>query len=167
MQLSLFRQDPLKFEIGQSSQRLVLSRRVVKHFEKHKQKRPNSLEAGGQLFARLSALPEVIIEQATGPRSSDFRTRTVYIPDRSAEQPEIDYWHKKGLHYVGDWHTHPEVVPNPSGSDSESIRESFVNSKHSLYGFLLIIVGTDAFPSGLYVSLNNAESKLSLVCIPS
>jgi integrative and conjugative element protein (TIGR02256 family) len=167
MQLSLIQQNPLKFEIGQSSQRLVLSRRVVKHFEKHKQNRPNSLEAGGQLFARLSALPEVIIEQATGPRPSDFRTRTLYIPDRSAEQPEIDYWHKKGLHYVGDWHTHPEVVPNPSGCDSDSIRESFLKSKHSLHGFLLIIVGTSTFPSGLYVSLNNAESELSLVCIPS
>jgi hypothetical protein len=71
MRLSLFRQNPLKFEIGQFSQHLVLSRRVVKHFEKHKQKRPTSLEAGGQLFARLS-LPQLIIERATGPRPSDF-----------------------------------------------------------------------------------------------
>jgi integrative and conjugative element protein (TIGR02256 family) len=167
MQLSLFRQKPLKFEIGQSSQRLVLSRTVLKHFEKHKQKRADSLEAGGQLFARLSALPEVIIEQATGPRPSDFRTRTLYIPDRSAEQPEIDYWHKKGLHYVGDWHTHPEVIPNPSSCDTESIRESFVESKHHLHGFLLMIIGTAPFPNGLYVSLNNANSDLLLASIPS
>jgi integrative and conjugative element protein (TIGR02256 family) len=166
MQLTLFRQKPLKFQVGQSSQRLVLSRAVLKHFEKHKQTRASSLEAGGQLFARLSTLPEVIVEQATGPRRSDFRTRTLYIPDRSAEQPEIDYWHKKGLHYVGDWHTHPELIPNPSIDDTESIHESFVKSKHSLHGFLLIIVGTSAFPSGLYVSLNNEKSELSLACIP-
>ena len=75
MQLSLFRQKPLKFDIGQSSQRLVLSRAVLRHFQKYQQKRGSSLEAGGQLFARLSALPEVIIEHATGPRRSDFRTR--------------------------------------------------------------------------------------------
>lgn len=162
MQLTFFRQKPLKFEIGQSSQRLVLSRAVLRHFQKHQQNGASSLEAGGQLFARLSALPEVIIEQATGPRPSDFRTRTLYIPDRSAEQPEIDHWHKKGLHYVGDWHTHPEGIPNPSADDTDSIRESFVKSKHTLHGFLLIIVGTTPFPNGLYISLNNANSELLL-----
>jgi integrative and conjugative element protein (TIGR02256 family) len=89
-----------------------------------------------------------------------------YVPDRLAEQPEINYWHKKGLHYVGDWHTHPELIPNPSGDDTESIRESFVKSKHTLHGFLLIIVGTATFPKGLYVSLNNASSELRLDSTP-
>ena len=165
MQLTLPWRKSLKYEIGQSTQRLVISSAALKHFRKHKQQRPGSLEAGGQLFARLS-LREVVIELATGPRRSDFRARTRYVPDRSAEQPEIDHWHGKGLHYVGDWHTHPEMVPRPSGSDSDSIRDSFIRSKHSLQGFLLVIVGTATFPMGLYVSLNNANTELLLVCIP-
>jgi integrative and conjugative element protein (TIGR02256 family) len=166
MQLTFFREEPLKFEIGQSAQCLVLSRAVLRHFKNHQQKRAGTLEAGGQLFARLSTLPEVVIEQATGPRPSDIRTRTLYVPDCLAEQPEINYWHKNGLHYVGDWHTHPELIPNPSGDDTESIRESFVKSKHTLNGFLLIIVGTAPFPKGLYVSLNNATSELRLDSTP-
>jgi len=167
MQLTFFREKELKFDIGQSSQRLVLSRPVLRHFQKYQQKRASLPEAGGQLFARLSALPEVIIDHATGPRRSDFRTRTIYVPDRLAEQPEIDYWHRKGLHYVGDWHTHPEPIPHPSRDDTESIRESFVKSKHTLHGFLLIIVGTAPFPNGLYVSLNNANSELLLATTPA
>ena len=124
------------------------------------------MEAGGQLFARLS-LHEVVIELATGPRRSDLRTRTQYVPDRSAEQPEIDHWHRKSLHYVGDWHTHPEMVPHPSNCDLGSIRESFIKSKHSLQGFLLIIAGIENLPMGLYVSLNNAKNELLLAHIPS
>ncbi len=140
----------------------MISPGVLKHFQKHQQKRMDSVEAGGQLFARLS-LKEVVIERATGPRRSDFRTRSLYIPDRSAEQREIDLWHRKRLHYVGDWHTHPELMPRPSSSDSDSIRDSFVRSKHSLHGFLLVIVGTAGFPLGLYVSLNDAKNQLILV----
>lgn len=120
-----------------------------------------SCEAGGQLFAQLSS-HEVRIEQATGPRQTDSRSRTAYVPDRIAEQIEIDYWHRKGLHYVGDWHTHPELIPQPSEDDIKSIRDSFSKSQHSLHGFLLVIVGTAKVPSGLYVSLNDANIGIVL-----
>ena len=30
--------------------------------------------------------------------------------------------HRKRLHYVGDWHTHPEMKPDPSGYDSQHQR---------------------------------------------
>ena len=162
MQLTFSRKKALEFEVGQSNQALKIGSGVLKHFQKYQQKRANSVEAGGQLFARLS-FKEVVIEEATGPRRSDLRARTLYVPDRLAEQPEIDHWHRKRLHYVGDWHTHPEPNPQPSGSDQESIRESFIRSKHSLQGFLMIIIGTAGFPLGLYVSLNNAENELVLV----
>jgi integrative and conjugative element protein (TIGR02256 family) len=156
----------LTFQIGQSKQRLVISSNVLRHFRNHQQRRSGSLEAGGQLFARL-ALDAVVVELATGPRETDFRTVTQYVPNRSAEQAEIDHWHGKGLHYVGDWHTHPESFPQPSQGDSVSIRETFVKSKHSLLGFLLIVVGTEKFPKGLHVSLIDALDTVLLGCIPS
>jgi integrative and conjugative element protein (TIGR02256 family) len=165
MQLTVSWASGLEFEIGQSMQRLKISRGVLKHFRTHQQTRPDSLEAGGQLFAKLS-LEKVTIERATGPRGSDFRDRALYVPDRAAEQAEIDFWHRNRLHYVGDWHTHPEKKPNPSGYDMGSIRDSFVQSRHNLQGFLLIIVGTAGFPQGLYVSLNNGQDKLVLVPRP-
>lgn len=162
MRLTFPSKRALMFDVGQSNQLLTISPRVLKHFRRHQQKRADSLEAGGQLFARLS-LEHVAIEKVTGPRPSDFRARSLYVPDPFTEQPEIDRWHMKGLHYVGDWHTHPEARPQPSDSDRRSIRESFIRSKHNLQGFLLIIVGTAGFPQGLYVGLNNAEDELVLV----
>ena len=47
-----------------------------------------SFERGGRTIvcARLS-LKTVVIEKATGPRRSDFRARTLYVPDRSAAGP--------------------------------------------------------------------------------
>src|SRR3546814_8042190 len=71
----------------------------------------------------------------------DRRTRTSYIPDRRAEQAEIFDRHARGLHYVGDWHTHPERYPQPSSPDAQSIAECVAKSTHQLNGFVLIIVG--------------------------
>ncbi len=144
----------LEYPIGHSGQVLVLTEGVVRKFRRYRQRRWYQREAGGQLFARLS-LSRVFVEEATGPRRTDRRTRTSYVPDRAAEQREIDSRHADGLHYVGDWHTHPEPVPGLSGLDIASISESVRRSTHALNGFLLLIVGQAEPPSGLLVSVHD------------
>jgi integrative and conjugative element protein (TIGR02256 family) len=138
------------FPIVTSGQRLVFSSAVLEHFAKYRQLRSWQREAGGQLFARF-ALPKIIIEEATGPRRSDWRTRTTYRPNRRAEQREIAARHAQGLHFIGDWHTHPEALPVPSPQDTESMRDLVSRSKHTLNGFVLTIVGREALPVGLAV----------------
>ena len=150
------------FEIGQSGQCLVLKAGVLNHLSKHQQRDRHSPEAGGQLFASFND-QVVVVEEATGPRSSDRRFRDLFIPNRRDEQNEIYEMHRKGLHFVGDWHTHPEPIPSASRSDLDSIKEIFIKSKHYLNGFLMIIVGTDDFPSALRVSLHGATAELKLV----
>jgi hypothetical protein len=59
--------------------------------------------------------------EATGPRRTDRRTRTSSVPDRRAEQREIDDRFRRGLHFLGDWHTHPKNIPHPSGPDVASL----------------------------------------------
>ena len=144
----------LEYPIGSSGQVVVLPEEVVQKLRRYRQKRWCQREAGGQLFARLS-LSRIVIEEATGPRRTDRRTRTSYVPDRAAEQREIDSRHAEGLHYVGDWHTHPEPVPGPSGLDIASISESVRKSTHALNGFLLVIVGQAEPPGGLFVSVHD------------
>ena len=144
----------LEYPIGSSAQVLVMPEAVVRKFRRYRQKRWYQSEAGGQLFARFSA-SRIVVEQATGPRRTDRRTRTSYVPDRTAEQREIDSRHAKGLHYVGDWHTHPEPVPGPSSLDIASISESVRKSTHALNGFLLVIVGQAEPPGGLFVSVHD------------
>jgi integrative and conjugative element protein (TIGR02256 family) len=75
--------------------------------------------------------------------------------------------HQRGLHFVGDWHTHPEAVPTPSSSDIRTINEAVAKSRHHLFGFLMIVVGSSDFPTGLHVSLNTAISHLRLFPVPA
>jgi integrative and conjugative element protein (TIGR02256 family) len=129
---------------------------------KHQQHDDASPEAGGQLFARLSE-KEVAVSRITGPRLADRRSRYSYVPNRREEQTEIYEMHQKGFHFVGDWHTHPEPVPIPSQSDIRTINEAVAKSRHHLYGFLMIIVGSGSFPISLHVSLNTADRHLRLM----
>jgi len=138
------------FPIAASGQRLIFSSAVLDHLAKYRQLRSWQRESGGQLFARL-ALPDIVVEEATGPRRSDWRTRTTYRPNRRTEQREIAAHHAQGLHFIGDWHTHPEPLPVPSPEDAESMRDLVSRSKHALNGFVLTIVGNEALPVGLAV----------------
>ena len=104
----------------------------------------------------------ITIEEATGPRRSDIRSRYSYIPDRKAEQREINERFPSGLHFIGDWHTHPEQIPHLSGTDLDNMRECVKKSRHAVSGFLLIVVGTDPQPSGLHASLHNGKDTLLL-----
>lgn len=138
---------------------------VLDTFTNHRQLRSDDREAGGQLFARIEG-PNILLELATGPRKSDRRSRYSYEPDRRAEQEEIDRLHRENLLFVGDWHTHPEPTPHPSPQDFASIRDSVAKSRHHLNGFLLIIVGTEAMPTALWVGLHSTTESLQLAPEP-
>jgi integrative and conjugative element protein (TIGR02256 family) len=134
---------------------------VLTHFRKHRQAWRGTREAGGQLFARFAA-PDIRVEVATGPRPTDKRGRTYYQPDRRAERREIASHHRRGFHYIGDWHTHPSRRPDPSGTDVRNIRDCFLLSRHQLAAFVMIIVGFGTPPDGLRVSLHDGVAEYIL-----
>jgi integrative and conjugative element protein (TIGR02256 family) len=140
----------------------VMPSEVLETFAEYQQLKARDREAGGQLFGRVAG-NTVTIEHATGPRPTDIRTRYSYQPDRKGEQAEIDDAHRKGLFFLGDWHTHPEPVPSPSAQDLLSIAEAFKKSTHHLNGFLLVIAGTQQLPSGLYVAVHNDKEAVRLL----
>jgi len=151
----------IQYPIGTSGQVLILTDPVGEHLRRYRQQRWYQREAGGQLFARFDG-GRIIVEEATGPRRTDRRTRTSYVPDRRAEQAEILERHRRGLHYVGDWHTHPEALPGPSRPDASSIAECVAKSKHDLNGFVLVVVGQVEPPAGFHVSIHNATSAVTI-----
>ena len=91
-------------------------RSVLDHFSAHQQAGCFSRKSGGQLFGTITAVGWVVV-RATGPRPTDRRRRWWFRPDRSAERKEIQYLFEEGLHYLGDWHTHPQGEPHPSSTD--------------------------------------------------
>ena len=147
----------LRYVVGDSGQTLTFTCDVIEHFCEHQQDRPDQAEAGGQLFATFSC-GVIRVVRATGPRSSDQRSLFRFVPNRMAERREIKRLFRSGLHYVGDWHTHPQQVPAPSRTDIANITDTFRKSRHGLAGFLLIIVGTSPAPDGLYIAVCNQGS---------
>lgn len=140
--------------------RVLVRGAALLHVSLHRQTSCWRREAGGQLFARIHG-DEWSVEQATGPRQSDFRSRFGFRPNRKAEQQEIVERFTAGLHYVGDWHTHPERSPKPSSTDLSSMNDMVSASRHELPGFLMMIVGTRPGPSGFWLSIHHANGKWS------
>lgn len=102
---------------------------------------------------------------ATGPNATDRRGWSWFMPDQVKQNVEIKRLFQAGLHFVGDWHTHPETNPHPSKWDLESMQDCFKKSRHELKAFLMVIVGRRDFPKGLWVSLHDRTSweRLTLV----
>ena len=146
----------IAYAVGQSGQTLILTDAVLVHLDSHRQLDAKSREAGGQLFACIDE-SNIVVERATGPRPSDRRSILSFVPDRIAERREINNLFRAGMHFVGDWHTHPEPQPRPSKTDIRSFRNMFRKSRHQLAGFVMIIVGTAEAPDGLFVGVSDGK----------
>lgn len=146
----------ISYPIGTSRQRLILTDDVLAHFRRHRQLTHYSKEAGGQLFATFDG-HSIQIERATGPGRRDRRSMTFFIPNRLSERREIVRQFEVGLHYVGDWHTHPQPQAQPSSTDIDSFRDMFRKSRHKLAAFVMVIVGTLEPPAGMFVGLCNGD----------
>lgn len=148
------------YSLGLVRKRLIIEDSVLAHFSEYRQNGENSTEAGGQLFGKI-ADGNVVVSHATGPNKRDGRSFALFVPKRSHEQGDINRLFKKGFHYIGDWHTHPQRSPRPSSLDLKSISDTFIKSRHDLDSLVLVIVGTD----GLWVSLHTANKykRLKLV----
>jgi integrative and conjugative element protein (TIGR02256 family) len=151
----------ITYPIGMSGQNLIFLNGVLVHFQRYRQVRWWQREAGGQLFARVE-VGQINVVEATGPRRSDRRSRTSYEPDRIAEQQEINERFPLGLHFIGDWHTHPEEGPQPSSIDVRSTADDVRKSHHCLNAFVLVIVGRGELPGGLHVSLHDGTMQYPL-----
>lgn len=151
----------IAYPIGTSGQTLIFTPPVLDRFAEYRQVRWWQREAGGQLFMRFEG-PKIVVVEATGPRRMDFRSRHAFRPNRRHEQREILDRYCRGLHFVGDWHTHPEPIPKPSTQDEEGMRELVNLSQHQLNAFVLVIVGSVEPPQGLSVSLFSRTSNVVL-----
>lgn len=141
------------YNIQDSDQRLHLSDQFIATIRRFRQtgSRP---EAGGMLFARF-ALPEIFVELATIPQAHDLRSRLGFILHRPTKRRVIAKEFAKGLHYIGEWHTHPQLIPRPSLADFQSMRDTFSSSRLELNYLVMVILGYGALPGAIWVSIHN------------
>lgn len=133
-----------------TSQSLSIARQALQHVRRYRQTAPWATEAGGQLFGTLSAA-QVCVSEASGPYPGDERSRYRYRSNPAAAQRAIEDRHKRGLLYLGEWHTHAEDYPVASGLDDDAMRRLIVSSQLNSNALLMMIVGRARSPQGLAV----------------
>ncbi|MBI3886901.1 MAG: Mov34/MPN/PAD-1 family protein [Opitutae bacterium] len=147
----------LELPTGRENEILRIEPQALAIVDRFRQVGSSSPEAGGMLLASIEpGLVRVVC--ATEPAQQDKRGRFSFMPALGPQQRTIDRQFKSGLHYIGEWHPHPEACPRPSSVDLRSMSECFRLSKHQLSGLVMIIIGTERTLEGLWVGLHSASA---------
>lgn len=103
-------------------------------------------EAGGILIGSyLIKTENIIIDNLTIPQKYDQRSRYQYYRDERCHSDilmEISKISDSTSFYLGEWHTHPEEHPIPSGEDLKNWKKLLKKTKSYGNFLFFIIVGT-------------------------
>lgn len=135
---------------------VYFSEKAVSQLHQYKQTGSKN-EAGGFLFGGISA-GVVTIQSVSSPSSADRRSRFGFSWNKKEANKTIQENFKAGLHYLGDWHTHPCNNPVPSLDDTQAIRSTFLDSEHDLNYFIMLILSTTGIKQS-YVALTDGKKE--------
>ncbi len=133
------------FELG--SLNINISQGVLEILNRYKQLKPQHHEAGGILLGQIKG-NHVYILHVSIPTKFDRSSRTSFVRSKEIAQVIIDYEFVNSGNrtiYLGEWHTHPEKFPSPSGTDKNMILDQFKLNKLNEPFILLLILGTNGF----------------------
>lgn len=100
-------------------------------------------EAGGILLGRVYP-SEVVIEAVTAPSSADRAGRFFFNRSREVAQRSInEAWSASTGEriYLGEWHSHPADVAEPSGRDRQMILNMLRESNMHIDFLALVVLG--------------------------
>lgn len=127
--------------------RLKLPSEVLEQMSKYIQNDRKKNEGGGVILGRfIIETNDIVIDFVTEPMPGDKRSRTRFKRGVKNHQAIIDkYWYisKGTINYLGEWHTHPEPIPNPSFIDVKSWKKMLSHDKFDSHCLYYIIIGTD------------------------
>lgn len=143
--------------------RLQLSEEVVAIFRQFVQDRGEKDEAGGVLLGRfIRDTAHIVVDAVSIPQPGDRRFRHAFHRRRRRHQGLIDrLWVESSgtCTYLGEWHTHPEDVPDPSCVDRREWGRKLLTDTYS-GSLFFVIVGTqdvrvwEGFQNGTIVALH-------------
>lgn len=122
---------------------VIISPTVEQHFSDMKSSFNYSLETGGILIGTLSIGPIITITDVTISQPKDVHHRFRFLRSAEGHQSLMDQlWEESGYRkmYLGEWHTHPELIPSPSRVDVCGWR-SIARKKQNTPWVLFIILG--------------------------
>ena len=94
----------------------------------------------------------------SGPYAGDERSRNRYRSNPVAAQRAIGERNKRGLLYLGEWHTHAENNPSASSLDDDAMRRLISSSQLNSDTLLMMIVGRARGAAGLAVWCVSSKS---------
>lgn len=135
---------------------------VISVFEAHVQRSTSDWESGGILLGTVHG-PHLELVHATPPFSTDRRTRYSFDRD-SPGHTEIanKLWYESNgiVRYVGEWHTHPEIIPLPSNIDLSEWKKS-ATKRADGRPLLGLIVGT----KGIYIQSTSSSGEVLIYAV--
>nr|WP_253894420.1 Mov34/MPN/PAD-1 family protein [Myxococcus xanthus] len=116
-------------------------------FLRFRQMAPHQEEAGGVMLGRhLLDCNDTVIDEVTSPLPGDRRGRFSFHRASQRHQAVMDArWTASGgtCLYLGEWHTHPEPWPSPSGVDINDWRRRLNEDSFEGDSLLFLIIGMD------------------------
>lgn len=139
-------------EIILNSKTVYISDSLLILFEKYKQNSKWANEAGGILLGQVTDKGIYILKAST-PNMFDKASRYSFECNKDGAQIVMDFEFinsdKKTI-YLGEWHTHPESIPTPSGTDINMMQMQYKKNKINEPFLLLMIQGTKELYVGLF-----------------
>ena len=123
--------------------KILVERSPLEAMDLYRQDESHKPEAGGIILGYRRGA-HLHVTQVTVPQVEDRRHRHEFY--RSAlhhQQVAQKEWHASGqtMDYLGDWHTHPELHPSPSGLDLNEWKTICRKRTHPMLFMILGIRG--------------------------
>lgn len=139
----------LEFELGNLS--IKISKEALEKMMSFIQDENHKPEAGGILIGHYLEDDNYSITDVSSPSLFDKSSRFNFTRSKKNAQKIINKIFKESNGkkiYLGEWHTHPEDYPTPSGLDKKSILEQIQGNILNSEIIFMLIVGRN----GIYIS---------------
>jgi integrative and conjugative element protein (TIGR02256 family) len=150
---------------------LVVGEAALAVMQRHRQMHWRATEAGGVLLGRVIVeRPDILIDVATEPAPEDKRSRFRFTRARVPTQRAINAAHAMSSGeciYLGEWHTHPEDYPRPSGVDLTNWNRLVRDAQFEQESLFFLIMGRAAVHAWEVPKAGGAARSLAVVVEPS
>lgn len=126
---------------------IEIDSQIIDRIFEYRQTDKYHMEAGGVIIGReLKSTGNLIIEEMTEPQFLDKQSRFRFERKDPAHKEYFEELYLKAdktYGYFGEWHTHPESIPDYSATDKRNWIKLYqeLPQKHTLY---FIIAGIDS-----------------------
>lgn len=117
---------------------------VFEEIAKWTQKENTDCESGGYILGyKHQSTGNISLEFVTKPQSGDICSRCRFILKDIKHKLIIKNASVNKSYYMGLWHTHPQIIPNPSMIDIADWKDTLLKDKSSCEYIFFFIAGIE------------------------